>query len=271
MKIFATDLDGTLLKENSKIDSEIINSIKDLIDSGYRIIPVSGRISSSIRYFMKKLNIEDFLIGNNGAIILDKNNNIVKDWPLEKNALFKIIELANKYDINIRMYSKDTYYSRKLDIKEIAHMYIGDNQYAVNINIRDDIYDYILDSDTKLYKIILKTKQDNYEKFFNELKTIENIEYTFSGKINLDIMAKNVTKSRALNYLLELLKKDENIEKIVSVGDYYNDIDMIKISDLGIAMGNSCQELKNVADFITSKNTEDGFSEAVKFVLKNNS
>ena len=54
-------------------------------------------------------------------------------------------------------------------------------------------------------------------------------------------------------------------EKIVAFGDNYNDLGMFEAADVSVAVGNACDEVKNAADIVIEKNTEDGVA---KFLLQ---
>ncbi|WP_249167369.1 HAD hydrolase family protein [Clostridium butyricum] len=56
-----------------------------------------------------------------------------------------------------------------------------------------------------------------------------------------------------------------DINDIVVFGDGINDIGMFKYVKNSIAMGNSCQEIKDIASFITKKSNEDGIEYACKY------
>lgn len=47
-------------------------------------------------------------------------------------------------------------------------------------------------------------------------------------------------------------------------GDSNNDAEMIKAAGHGIAMGNACNELKAIADYVTTDIDEDGIMNALK-------
>lgn len=267
MKIFATDLDGTLLKPGSIIDESVENSIKKLKENNFNIIAVSGRVSSSIRYFMNKLNINSYIIGNNGAIVLDKNDNIVYNKSLTKDNLVEIFNIADKYNINIRMYGKDTYYSKFLEDDQVNHMKISEDNYAVNFEIRDDFKEFVLENNIDIFKVLLDTNQKDYGKFYEELKKNENLYITKSGQTNLDISRKEVNKFDALEYLLDNEFSNES-KKLFTIGDYFNDIEMIQNADFGIAMGNACDDLKNIADYITDDVKDNGFEKAVDYIIE---
>lgn len=55
-----------------------------------------------------------------------------------------------------------------------------------------------------------------------------------------------------------------NLTEAIAFGDGGNDIDMLELVGLGIAMGNGNEELKSVADFVTKKSSEDGISFALQ-------
>ena len=79
---------------------------------------------------------------------------------------------------------------------------------------------------------------------------------------NIEINDKNAEKGYALKKLSEILKID--IKNTMSFGDGLNDISMIKNAGIGIAMGNACQELKDVSDYVTLSCEESGVSEGIK-------
>lgn len=267
-KIFATDLDGTLLKPGSKLDDSVKNAIKKLKDNDFNIIGVSGRVQSSIRYFMKELGIDYYIIGNNGAIITDKDDNIIYNMSLSKENLKNIFKIANKYNIDIRMYGKDTYYAGELKPEQVNHLKISDNQYSVKFEVKNDFQEFILDNEINIFKILLNTSQELYEKFYDEILKLNSLYITRSGEKNIDISSKGVNKYNALKYLIENIYGEDEDVILYTIGDYYNDIEMIKNSDFGIAMGNACDELKNVADYVTDDVDNNGFEKAVDYIIK---
>ena len=56
--------------------------------------------------------------------------------------------------------------------------------------------------------------------------------------------------------------------KIIAFGDNYNDIDMLKESDISIAMASSPDDVKNIANFVTKGPLEDGILYAIKTYLE---
>ncbi|WP_291721967.1 HAD hydrolase family protein [Clostridium sp.] len=83
----------------------------------------------------------------------------------------------------------------------------------------------------------------------------------------LDIMAANVSKGGALKILSEKLNVD--LRNFIAFGDNYNDIDMLKSVGMPIAMGNSVDDVKKIAKYITTSNNDSGIAYAVdNFIMR---
>ena len=82
----------------------------------------------------------------------------------------------------------------------------------------------------------------------------------------LEIMPKGIDKAQSLERLLETIGLGR--EQMIACGDGYNDLTMIRYAGLGVAMENAILPLKNVADYITLSNNDDGIAHVVeKFML----
>ena len=81
--------------------------------------------------------------------------------------------------------------------------------------------------------------------------------------------SENATKECAIQLLAE--KLDISLDKIIAFGDDFNDIEMLKICGMGIAMENAIKQVKEAADYITKSNNDDGVAWYLeKFYLEEN-
>ncbi|AKG91450.1 phosphoglycolate phosphatase [Geoglobus ahangari] len=78
------------------------------------------------------------------------------------------------------------------------------------------------------------------------------------------IVDAEVSKGKALRYVADHLGLD--VGKFVAIGDSHNDIDMLEVAGIGVAVANADVELKRVADIVTSKPNGDGVVEALEFL-----
>jgi Cof subfamily protein (haloacid dehalogenase superfamily) len=90
----------------------------------------------------------------------------------------------------------------------------------------------------------------------------EEFEFVRSAKILYEALPKGVSKGAVLKKMAELLGVD--IKKTIAVGDYNNDVSMIKAAGMGFAVANAVDEVKSVADYITVSNTEHAISAIIE-------
>ena len=77
-------------------------------------------------------------------------------------------------------------------------------------------------------------------------------------------MGKNIDKAASLQRLIEKLGIKQ--EEVISFGDGYNDLTMIKFAGLGVAMENSVDDVKQFADYVTLSNDDEGIYECLKML-----
>ena len=132
----------------------------------------------------------------------------------------------------------------------------------------EDLAAYVNDCGKKIQKINLNfyPQSDGTLRYRDEtikfLKSISAIEVVCGGFNNFEISKAGVTKSTGLKALTEYL--GVTMEQTMAVGDSENDYSMINAAGLGVAMGNASDDIKAIADYITTFNEEDGVGEAIK-------
>ena len=131
----------------------------------------------------------------------------------------------------------------------------------------DNFYQFMLDNKDKLENINVNFEDLSEKPAMKvKLEQLPNVTITSSFDHNLEIGGETTSKAEALRKMSEILNVD--ISEMMCVGDSPNDIAMLKVSGLPVAVGNAKDEVKAVAKFIAPTNAEDGVAVAVeKFVL----
>ncbi|NRW84336.1 Cof subfamily protein (haloacid dehalogenase superfamily) [Clostridium beijerinckii] len=112
-------------------------------------------------------------------------------------------------------------------------------------------------------------KDDMKNEVYNSLLSInDRVKITSSVEDNLEINIHSANKGGGLEKLVELLEID--LKEIAAIGDNNNDIEMLQMAGIGIAMGNASEDIKAKADFITLDNDKDGAAEAILKILDKN-
>lgn len=276
IKLFAFDIDGTLLDNNSNLPSSSIDAIKKLEDAGIKVVLASGRVFSSIKYIQKLLGITGPIVSTNGSLISFDGEQIYKSYYIDNELLDELYEFCLEHKLDFHFYDEDNYYSNRLNLDRIKHLML-DNDYGMNYQvdliIKKDPVAYLKSQGKKAVKFqVSRIDKKNIprEKIINLLqdKFGDYLYITASGDHLVEIGNKNATKWTSIEEICQKLGIDTR--EVAAIGDAYNDIPMVKGAGLGFAMGNAKDKLKEVADIFVSDNESGGALEAVNYVLEAN-
>ena len=256
------DMDGTLINSNKEITKNTINTLNRLIEKNIYIVFCSGRINSFLKQYLKVIKKSKYTISNNGALIYDnllnkiiishtlysKDLEYLWDYSNKTKSGFIINTINNKYSNKFVKNTKDKIIVNNLnEIEENKLQLVISNE---DINVMKDI-ELFINNNTNL-KVINKS--------LDYLNEINNGYYFF------DIVNDNVNKGNAIKSLLKIL--NINKENSICFGDSINDIDMFNSVGTSVAMGNSIEKIKSIADYITDTNDNDGISKFCdKYIL----
>lgn len=287
-RLVAIDLDGTMLNQYGLVTQRTKEAIKNAQESGIEVVIASGRPTDSVKTIAQEINSNKYFISGNGAIIYDiTNDEIIYENTLKKQKVLDIIKICEENSIYYNIYTEKEILAKSLQCNVLYYYKENlnkDEKNKTQINIVENIYNYISNRDEKVVKI---TICDNHQVIFNsimrKLKEISEIEVLevshMSRKIikqgtedvpieyfYTEISAKNVDKWNAIEFLKEKMKIEKN--EIIAIGDNMNDKIMIENAGLGIAMGESTPVIKEIADVVTDTNCNDGVAKALETILK---
>lgn len=286
-KLVAIDLDGTMLNQYGIVTQKTKNSIKKAQENGIEIMIASGRPIDSVKTISKEIGSENYFISGNGSIIYDiKKDEIIYENVLKKQKALEIIKICEENSIFYNVYTEKEIIAKNLQYNVLYYHkenLTKSEEDKTHVNIVEDIYDYIEKTDSKVLKVMICDKhQTIFNAIMRKLKEVDDIEVLevshMSRKIirqgteeipieyfYTEISAKNVDKWTALEFLKEKLQISS--DEIVAIGDNVNDKKMIEKSGYGIAMGQSAPQIKEIADYVTDSNVDDGVANALDKLL----
>lgn len=270
-KMVCIDMDGTLLGKGKKISEENKKAIKKVHEKGIEVVVATGRIYNNAEYYSRILGVNSPVIAANGAIVRDKiNNKVIYENPINNDECLKLIDLLFEMKMFFHFYTIDAIYSNNLVTDLATKIYMKNQKGYEELKIK-----YHIIKDKKMWKDIFKKNNNEINKciamtpnpkkmleFKEKLKSIKGIVYFGSGSRSVEINNGGVSKGNAVKSLAEYygIKREE----IVAIGDNENDLSMIEYAGVGVAMGNAIDSLKDVADYITSSNRENGVAKALE-------
>ena len=108
---------------------------------------------------------------------------------------------------------------------------------------------------------VLTLNDDNRTALANYLEGISTIAITSSSPLNIEVMDQYGNKGSALKKVAE--HYNIPLHNTVAIGDNFNDIPMLEVAGLSVAMGNAEPQVKEICDVVTQSNAEDGVAYAI--------
>lgn len=259
MTLYATDLDGTLLRSDKSISDESAELLNQLTEQGVLFTFATARSYSSASPLLKKLNLNCPAVTFNGVFVVDPRDgrHIVENIFPEKSLRLSVD------------------YFNRTDLAPLVYSYIDGRERVSYLEDRlEDVFGYVStrQNDKRLRPV--KTREELFQgrvfyfTLLNPRTEIAEMDAVFSrengfavnfmpdtynkGELWYEIFSRNASKASALLQVLELTHAD----RLVCFGDNNNDLSMIRAADVGIAVSNGCDELKEAADMVTGSNDE---------------
>lgn len=281
MKLFVTDLDGTLLNSDHKLSEYSMNAIKTAMDKGIPVCIATGRSYNDILEIISELDVKPYIISSNGASVYNTDGEKMYSISIPKDQVREIITYLKAQNLEFEVADDEyTYITQKgLDILHQELEDVGSVDTKKREELEQDVLGLVLsqgnlkvvpDMEVLLDSIESANSVSSISAYLNKIHkamerfTMDKRILTFSSwKYNFEMTSSDTSKGIALKHLCEHLRID--LSDVAVIGDNYNDLSMIKIAGIKGAMGNAVDNIKSMADFQAPTNDEDG---AAKFLYK---
>lgn len=259
MTLYVTDLDGTLLRSDTSISEYSEVTLNRLMSEGVMFTYATARSYASASPLVKKLELSCPAVIFNGVFVVDpKTGRHLIENVYSKDCL----QLAR--DFFIRENIAPLVYSYIDGRERVSYLESRIEDVANYVNSRKNdrrlrpvrSYDELFCGEN-FYLTVIDPKSTELLDgvFVPENGFSRNVQRdTYDDMIWYEIYDKNASKANAVLQVKELI----NADKLVCFGDNLNDISMIKEADVGIAVENACDELKELSDVVIESNNNDG-------------
>ena len=262
-KLIAIDLDGTLLTDDLKVSPGTVKAIQQAVEAGTIVTIATGRMFASAKRFAKQLEINVPLITYQGAIIMDVNEReVVYERLISPDIAQKLVEISAAKNVHLQVYQDDLLYGA-VENEALVSYAEGVN---VPYTVEPDLHKL---AEKGFTKALFIDSPENLDVLQEELKVLfGNRAHIAKSKPHfLEVTHPEANKGLALLHLAKTLGIDQS--EIIGIGDNHNDRELITTAGLGVAMGNAVQEMKDIADYVSLTNNEEGVKHVIeKFVLE---
>lgn len=266
--IIALDLDGTLTNSEKNITPRTFDALMKAQREGVRLVLASGRPTFGIAALANQLQLADY-----GGYVLSYNGGRIIDW-CEKTVIFSqvvdqklvpiLYDFAEKAQLPIVTYLPEAILASKNEGEYLAEeARINGMPVVVAQNFVEEAMQ-IAGGSTKF---LIPGEPELLIQLELEMKAAlsEQMEVFRSAPFFLELPPKGIDKAQSLQRLLTHLGLER--ESLMAFGDGFNDLSMIQFAGQGVAMANAVEEVKSIADFVTTSNEEDGIAHALEQLL----
>lgn len=258
--MIVSDLDGTLFnsyEEQYQISQKLIDEIHKFEKKGNIFTIATGRPKETSIDVIKKLGISSPYIVQNGAEIIDNRGKKIYSDSFQLKKWFSFLEDLQKIDVSV-IFSYD---GQVFCLNYTEGIREHEKKERINCNLASKD---LLESDITVNKILIignvKTCKEHWNEIDDFLKS--EFRYVISEENYFEILRKNVSKGNALKRLKQYLKMKD--EEVVTIGNHMNDKELLEEAYVGVAVANATEELKNIANFVTLGEYEEGVIEVIK-------
>ncbi|MGI6710611.1 MAG: HAD family hydrolase [Bacilli bacterium] len=264
-KMIVVDLDGTLVTGFSNYDRKSLNLLKNLALKHYVII-ATGRPFRSSEFYYKYLELNTPIINYNGAYVHHPKDFNFKSVSktISKEHVFQIIEDNLESLRNVFCEVKDDIFLWKYDLEIKHYLHLEGGSLTIG-NFKDILFENpngVIVFVKEGYQHQLENYIDN--KFKGKLKSrFWKIEEDF---IVFEVYSPTTNKGEGVKLVAEFY--NINSDDILAIGDGHNDIEMLNIAKVKVAMEDSHPELKAIANFHTTSVEKNGVYRFLKKYFK---
>ncbi|MDQ0926838.1 Cof subfamily protein (haloacid dehalogenase superfamily) [Bacillus atrophaeus] len=265
-QMLALNIDGALLRSNGKLHQATKDAIDYVKKKGIYVTLVTNRHFRSAQKIAKSLKLDAKLVTHSGAYIAQKIDDPFFEKKISEDHTFNIVQVLESYQCNIRLlHEKYSIGNRKkvnsnLLGKALIH---PSDPIFYPVQFVESLSDLLMDEPVSAPVIEVYAgggiQSDIMETISEAFPAVDLIRV---NEEKLNIVPKGVSKEAGL--ALVVADAGLTMEDVVAIGHQHDDLPMIELAGLGVAMGNASAEIKRKADWVTRSNDEQGVAYMMK-------
>ncbi len=263
-KIAFFDMDGTMYQtENDIIQQANLDALRKLKEQGVLVCAATGRPLNQMHLILERIPYFDYMVLINGGYVLDAQQNLLFENPLARETTQDIVDWCEEQQNGLMFHFGDA-------------SYIYDSFYPLYDFCRDHhVLDYLFYDENRSYhkrhnaynSVIMTKNQRALDTFLKQHPMLRSdlIEVA-EDHFCYDVFNANNDKFVDISQVLR--KENLTWEECVCFGDSTNDIKMLEMAGMGVAMGTASDYVKSFADMVTASVYEEGVAKGLKKIFQ---
>lgn len=266
-KLLVVDVDGTLLDGKGNISSEDKKALADACHSGVQVSLSTGRVPQACLGIINQLSLDGYHIFFDGALVSDlEQGREVCVRPLSKEAVKQAVEFVHRHNLDLELYSATQYFAERETWSTDAHREF----FGIEPTILD--FDKLWERERIMKGLLVTTTPEEAARVRDFcIQFEESLHFSWASTPAypsvdfINVLAPEVSKGKALEALVSHL--GVSMSEVMAIGDGTNDISLLSIAGLAVAMDNASDEVKAVAHHITLDVDHSGVTAAIERFL----
>lgn len=274
------DIDGTLLNSDAQVSNSTKTALKKAQEKGHEIFICTGRVRHIVPKVLLNLNFDGIIAGTGSYI--EYKGNVIFEKYFSKEQIISTLSFLRKNDIANVMSAEnecvmgtedarffiDLFSNGKLSFDDLSSISDAESPFLDSLEplIIDDTFENYYTKYSNVTDFIYAKSPftvSEMRKYLDKSIHVEKASFKNPDEYSGEITLNDCNKGKAILFFLDYIganKKDS-----ISIGDGFNDVDMLDATSLSIAMGNSPDKIKQMADHVTDSIDRDGIYNALKY------
>lgn len=255
IKLAIFDVDGTLVtKGNRRVPASCVKALNELSRKGVRLAIASGRPPFAMEQSLLEQVKFDYFVCSNGAFVRNAQHEVLYHYSFSMEETRSLIHAFKKTDNALMFQCQDAAHCYH-GYKRIANMlqnFLGRLDILVDERESDGYQQSTmpLAAVAKIEDCDLAMMKEKFPQFL--FIPFDESFYDINGMHN---------KATGVAHICEAMGWE--MQEVISFGDDYNDLEMIRACGIGVAMGDARSSVKDAADYITGMCSKDGIANAL--------
>ncbi|MFN3926909.1 MAG: Cof-type HAD-IIB family hydrolase [Pseudanabaenaceae cyanobacterium] len=274
IRLLVLDIDGTISGLSNQVSPAVCTAVRKAQAQGVKVAIATGRMYRSALRFHRAVGSDCPLISYQGALIKDPaTGEVVGHWAVEIPYALRLVEDFRPYvasgDLSVHLYIDDQLYVRELTPPTLAYAERSQVEPIPVGDLKVYLENYphplpptkilALSDRVEVISELLTQMKDRYQQ--GELYLTKSVATFFEATNPI------ANKGTAVKHLAENIL-GLTADQVMTVGDSYNDLEMIQYAGIGVAMGSAPPEVQAAADWVAPDVENDGVVAAIdQFIL----
>lgn len=265
IRLIAMDLDGTLLNSDQKVSQGNAETLRQAARQGVKIALCSARAPGALAQLALENGLNDAaLLSLNGTYsLLSPLGEPFGNHMMNAETLNAVVRILQEEEMSFVCHAQNrvVLFLKPHETPERFWLTTEEKLLLPEMLFGMDGLAHV----TKIGANKVLTLADSlpqWERCGEKLRRIEGLNVSCSWPLDFELLQEGYDKGSAVRELAETLGLQAS--QVMTLGDYDNDISMLKYAGLGVAMGNGSDAAKQAADWVTLSNDEDGVAHAIR-------